>query len=573
MSPLLAVRVAALALLAPAALAVVAPAAPATVPAPARAAVASVSPVATVGGAGVRVLDVVLDDDGSASVVAERRLDRAPSQALLPDQQLASVAVRFASGQVVEQDVAVAGLLRSELPAVPGSTVLSHTRVPAPSPVVHVVVPAAATPSSITVRTPTRTYRAADARVVSRPAGLAPVKVPIAGYPVGPASNRLDIVVLGDGYTAAQQADFAADAKTLVDSVFSVDPYSSYRDFVNVVGLFVPSTQSGADHPAYSGGCSNFDPAPTCCPDNTATASATFVDTRYDSTFCSYGIERLLVPLDLGTIYADAAAYPQYDQVMMAVNDAEYGGSGGEIATASDNALAPQVLQHELGHSLLALDDEYDFLTPGYPPCSDYGRNGITLKCAPNVTDQTERSSVKWKRWIKPSTPVPTASPQPPSTVGLFLGAHYSPTTWYRPCDNCLMRNLGQPMGAVGNETMPLRLHAAPSKNGFGIDLVDPGSTKPATGAPVKLAAGKSRTFSVRVLSTEPAKGTKVTWTVDGKVVKKATVATGKVSYTFKGNRRKHVVKVVVQSLPVLLHPSKVGVSRVARTWQVKPAT
>ena len=46
------------------------------------------------------------------------------------------------------------------------------------------------------------------------------------------------------------------------------------------------------------------------------------------------------------------------------------------------------------------------------------------------------------------------------SVVGLFLGAHYSPTTWYRSCDECLMRFLDRPFGAVAAEQLPVRLYS-----------------------------------------------------------------------------------------------------------------
>ena len=47
----------------------------------------------------------------------------------------------------------------------------------------------------------------------------------------------MGVVVLGDGYTAAQEAQFQRDATAVADEVFGVSPFKEYRDFVNVVGF------------------------------------------------------------------------------------------------------------------------------------------------------------------------------------------------------------------------------------------------------------------------------------------------------------------------------------------------
>src|SRR5260221_9894976 len=50
----------------------------------------------------------------------------------------------------------------------------------------------------------------------------------------------------------------------------------------------------------------------------------------------------------------------------------------------------------------------------------------------------------KWKAWIPTNTPIPTPATAPYSdTVGLFQGAHYHPTNWYRPHEDCAMNHYG----------------------------------------------------------------------------------------------------------------------------------
>jgi hypothetical protein len=106
---------------------------------------------------------------------------------------------------------------------------------------------------------------------------------------------------------------------------------------------------------------------------------------------------------------------PEYDVVILLVNDSKYGGSGGPVAIASTNQLSTEIAIHELGHTVVHLGDEYSDPIPGYPDTEE-----------PNTTAQTNPALVKWRAWFVPGTPYPT----PPtldfaSIVGLFEGAHY----------------------------------------------------------------------------------------------------------------------------------------------------
>ena len=54
-------------------------------------------------------------------------------------------------------------------------------------------------------------------------------------------------VVIPDGYTKSQLADYRAQAKRMLDFIFSVDPYKQYKDYFNIYILDAASGQSGAD--------------------------------------------------------------------------------------------------------------------------------------------------------------------------------------------------------------------------------------------------------------------------------------------------------------------------------------
>ena len=50
----------------------------------------------------------------------------------------------------------------------------------------------------------------------------------------GDPSNRVDIVILGDGYTADELAKYASDVEKGIDGFFSQDPFKEYQDYFNV---------------------------------------------------------------------------------------------------------------------------------------------------------------------------------------------------------------------------------------------------------------------------------------------------------------------------------------------------
>lgn len=478
------------------------------------------------------------------------------------------VTVTTAEGEVWRRAAVEPARIRAELPVRPGDTRLTGLSVPDPSPVVRVRVPVDLDIRSVALRIGGERHASSYRPAAAQRRAPAPTRVALPGWTQGPSSNRLDVVVLGDGYTAAQQADFVADATEVADDVFGVTPFAEYRDFVNVVGVFVPSAQSGADQPGYSSSCSDYSSAPTCCPDSSAANAAKLVDTRYDSTFCFQGIQRLLVPGDVAAVHADAnAALPAWEQILMVVNDEEYGGSGGAIATTSTHPSGTAVMTHELGHSLLGLDDEYDTFTPGYPPCSDeVGANDPP--CRANVTDVTTRASLKWRRWVDPSTEIPTPGQPGAEVVGLFEGAHYSPVRWYRSCFDCLMRSLQRPMGPVGSEQLPLRLFGAP----FHVGLIEPDSMSHPTDETVVVAPGETVTLSLDVLSARPAPGTTVQWYVGRQLVRAETVGTGTVSLEVTGTDTAQEVGVSVESLPGVLHPSRARpVTHQDRVWTLAP--
>ena len=331
-------------------------------------------------------------------------------------------------------------------------------------------------------------------------AEVAPIRI------TGSPANRLDVVIVGEGYTAALQAAFVADAHALAEKLLATSPYAEYRDFLNVAALFVPSPEEGADHPPYRSGCATGDP--TCCADADAQQdprAGTYAATAFDATFCTLGIHRLLT-VNVAKVLVAASVVPDWDILLVLVNDPVYGGSGGQLPVTSVEARAPEIARHELGHSFALLADEYDTPFPGYPACSDLAG---PPPCEPNVTDVLQRDAVKWLPWVRPETPIPTPASDPAfaAVVGLFEGARYLAAGMFRPRLRCQMRLLGRPFCEVCREAFVERLY----RGGWGvpaagIDLIDPGSERPPPGA-VAATVGAPLELAVALLApaTDPA--------------------------------------------------------------------
>lgn len=328
------------------------------------------------------------------------------------------------------------------------------------------------------------------------------------------SANRVDVLVFGDGYTVAEQALFNADAENLRTSMFNYSPYKQYASLVNWTTAFNASSQSGVDHPPYLAGCTTT----ICCADTAAQSdpkaagAGTFVNTVFDGKFCTSQIHRL-VTVNTSKVFAAASAYPDWDELIVMLNDAVYGGSGGTIAVTTTNASAKLIVIHEYGHTFHNLADEYTSPYPGYPACSDI--NGPA--CRANVTDQTTPSLIKWKSWIAPTTPIPT--PAGTAGIGLFEGAQYLTTGMYRPANACGMRSLGAQFCSICSQAYVLKLY----RGGFGtpsngIDLIDPGTEIPSASANVDYTVGNSQNFSATVLRPAPDTVT-MQWYLDGAAI------------------------------------------------------
>ncbi|MFI9204812.1 M64 family metallopeptidase [Streptomyces sp. NPDC053048] len=309
----------------------------------------------------------------------------------------------------------------------------------------------------------------------------------------GPVGTKLDVVFIGDGYTASQQDAFHAAVRTKWARMSAVEPYASYRGLFNVWAVDAVSRDSGVSGDPVQG---------------------VVKDTALRSGFYCDGIERLLC-VDTARVESYAAKAPAADLVVVLSHSAKYGGAGYNdvvsqvgydgIATASsDHDKSDQVAVHETGHSLGKLADEYQYDEYGtYTGPEPADVNTSTLD-ADRMTAQRR----KWHRWIGETSP-------DGGTVGTYEGGGYYPKGLYRPTENSIMRSLGREFNLPGREAMIAGFyrHARVLTKAPGSD----GDT-----------AGRGQRVGVRL----PVATTEVRWYVDGREARAARGRTSVVPRT-----------------------------------------
>ena len=200
----------------------------------------------------------------------------------------------------------------------------------------------------------------------------------------GPPEEKLDLLLVCDGYTADERGRFEADAHRLLAALFEHEPFRSRRGDINVWGLCPPSERSGISRPL----------------------TRQHRRSRVGATYDAFGSERYVLTFENRSL-RDVASFAPYDALAIVVNGETYGGGGifNLYATvAARSRWAEYIFVHELGHALAALADEYFTSDTAYLPAE-----GRPEPWEPNVTADPRAS--KWADLVSPGTPLPTPWP------------------------------------------------------------------------------------------------------------------------------------------------------------------
>lgn len=279
----------------------------------------------------------------------------------------------------------------------------------------------------------------------------------------GPNDKRINIAVLGDGFTAAQQTNFVSSAQSTINYLFTKSPYTEYKNYFNAYGIKVISAETGVKHPGTATDVT--EPViPVSNPNN-------YLGSSFD-----FGVHRCIYSNSTNKVAQVLAAnLPDYDITYVLGNSTEYGGCGGTYAFASLNASANEIVVHELGHSFGKLADEYWFAGSGE---------------SPNKTQTSNPATIKWKNWVGVNN------------VGVY--PYTESPSWFRPHQNCEMRYLDRQFCSVCKEQIIERIHSLVSP----VDSYTPANSS-------SVSANTNVTFTVNEIL--PIPNTLVnSWTLNG---------------------------------------------------------
>jgi hypothetical protein len=299
----------------------------------------------------------------------------------------------------------------------------------------------------------------------SVPAPLIPIQK------MGDPATKVDLLLLGDGYTARETKKFVADARRLLDVLFATSPFKEHRKDFNVWGLCPPAHESGISRPS----------------------TGIYHDSPVGATYDAFGSERYVLTFDNHALRT-VAQFAPYEFIEILANNRTYGGGGIfnlYSTVAVDNAFANYVFVHEFGHHFAGLADEYYTSDVAYNPnavrIEPWEPNVSALRATEGVGGVfgDQRVFLKWKDMISPNTPIPTpwnkedfekysreiqkrrakirkdklpenvmealfreelahertmfAAEKFAGHVGAFEGANYEPKGYYRPEIDCIM--------------------------------------------------------------------------------------------------------------------------------------
>ncbi|MGI9260495.1 MAG: M64 family metallopeptidase [Woeseiaceae bacterium] len=203
----------------------------------------------------------------------------------------------------------------------------------------------------------------------------------------GDPATKVDLLLLGDGYTADEQGEFIDKARELTEMLFATSPFRERRADFNVWALAPPARESGVSRPS----------------------TGVYRDSPVGATYDAFRSERYVLT-NANNDWRRIASSAPYDFVEILTNSETYGGGGiyGLFSTAAANSeWAGYLFIHEFGHHFAGLADEYYTSSVAYEAPSE-----ITEPYEPNVTALLDPENLKWKHLVAADTPLPTPWPK-----------------------------------------------------------------------------------------------------------------------------------------------------------------
>ena len=179
----------------------------------------------------------------------------------------------------------------------------------------------------------------------------------------GSPEDKIDVVIVAEGYTAEESEMFYNDARIAMDAILAHEPFGQYKDRFNFVAVALESNDSGVSVPG----------------------DGAWKDTALKAHFNTFYMDRYLTTLRLKNMHDRLCGIP-YEHIVILANTDTYGGGGiynsYTLTTAHHPAFKPVVV-HEFGHSFAGLADEYyyddQYVEYYYPDCEPWEQNITTL--------------------------------------------------------------------------------------------------------------------------------------------------------------------------------------------------
>jgi len=238
----------------------------------------------------------------------------------------------------------------------------------------------------------------------------------------GPSSNRVDVVVMGDGYELHQLDAFDDIANDVPHEFQRYDVFEEYFTYFNFVRMALVSAEDGID------------------------AHGREYDTVLGGRLVGLEIGHAAVEADLARRYLEEL--PEHDGLVIAyVKQGAFGTAQGKVATIGGRQ--ERTLIHEWSHALGGLADEYTDTV--------FSRHAL-YHVSPNVTDSEDR--IPWSHWLE----------ERGAGIGVYEGAAGRVSGYWKPATECLMNIDDRAYCRVCREALVLAIYSYVD----GIESCDP---------------------------------------------------------------------------------------------------
>jgi hypothetical protein len=255
----------------------------------------------------------------------------------------------------------------------------------------------------------------------------------------GDSNNRIDLVFLADGYTAAEQDSFNNAVPQFTNGMFQQTPFKEYKEFFNIHRVNISSVDSGARNYPENGVEKNTALGSYFYCNGAANTICTNVSKAWEYAAQSRGQDQIIVLSN--TTANGASAYPF---------------SALSVVSAGHSAGADSLL-HQLGHSFGNLADEYSSGSwheyTGFEPAE--------INVSAQNTLSMINQKLKWHHWLGENSSDPVLG-----TISSYVGGMGYQSGIYRPTLTSKMRDLSKPFNDPSIEAFIKEIYKK-------VDLID----------------------------------------------------------------------------------------------------